>query len=376
MLTTLRPKLMRLREKWEEHRARRQPAQVLVLFALAAIPLMGFVGLAVDGGNILAQRRIVQNGADAGVLAGLRDMARGSSSTALNSAQSYAQTNAGAGFKATNATLTIGPASGPVFINNAGTEGVDQSLATGVKVTVTKTFSTYFLNVIQIPTFTVSASASGKLQKWGQNVGPFLVCVDGLKDGSNLTDNQNNPNDWFANGILDFTTPSNPTVRPEALNQDFFVHGSKLGQNDGACGWNGASNYKGVADTSYTGCTTVPCSYPYDGGTSSGPITFQVVGVAACAGTSDQFVDGCVAILPVVAQKNSARDTCSPSTPSGSMCVLAWVPFQLRVGSGSVPGCGTNCHVGRPLGTVLLKDTPGVDCTPPCSGALMIKLTQ
>jgi hypothetical protein len=354
----------------------RQPAQVLVLFALASIPLMGFTGLAVDGGNILAQRRIVQNGADAGALAGVRDLIRSTPSPdALNTARTYASTNAAAGFQAKDATVTIDP----VFIDNSGTPGVDPSLATGVKVTVTKTFATYFIGVLGISTRTVSAVAIGKIQKWSGGTGPFLVCGDGLKEGTNLNDNNSETNDWLPGGILDYST-NPPKVRPQALNVDFFVHGSRLGQNDGDCGWESSNStqYKGVGEQSFAGCTTSPCSYPYNNGATSGQVTYSVAGLTPCQGTSDDFTEGCVAILPVVARKtDTAANTCNPTTPDGSMCVRAWVPFQLKTGPTVANGCtGSNCHVGRIIETVLLTNTAGVDCTPPCTGAVMIKLSQ
>lgn len=47
---------------------KRESGQTVVLFALAVIGLIAFVGLAVDGGNVYNERRIVQNGADASAL--------------------------------------------------------------------------------------------------------------------------------------------------------------------------------------------------------------------------------------------------------------------------------------------------------------------
>src|SRR5688572_171002 len=82
--------------RFRDRRGYRHPAQVLVLFALASIPLMGFVGLSIDGGNIFVQRRLAQNAADAGALAAIRDIAMGNSSpggTPLADATYYANQN-------------------------------------------------------------------------------------------------------------------------------------------------------------------------------------------------------------------------------------------------------------------------------------------
>src|SRR5437588_843868 len=50
----------------------RQPAQVIVLFAIALIAMLAMVGVAVDGGTLYVQRRTAQNAADAAALAGAR----------------------------------------------------------------------------------------------------------------------------------------------------------------------------------------------------------------------------------------------------------------------------------------------------------------
>jgi len=56
-----------------------QRAQALIIMALAMVVLVGFLALAVDGANAYAQRRLVQNAADAGALAGARALAVGES---------------------------------------------------------------------------------------------------------------------------------------------------------------------------------------------------------------------------------------------------------------------------------------------------------
>lgn len=51
---------------------RRAEGQTLVIVALALLGLIALVALAVDGGNLMAERRQMQNAADAGALAGAR----------------------------------------------------------------------------------------------------------------------------------------------------------------------------------------------------------------------------------------------------------------------------------------------------------------
>jgi Flp pilus assembly protein TadG len=350
----------------------KQPGQVIVIFALASIPVMGFVGLSIDGGNILAQRRIAQNGADAGALAAIRDFIQSPSGNPLSTAQDYATRNAASGNQLQLAIQAD-------YINNAGTVETSRSSATGVRVTVTKRFPTYFISILGISEFTVSAKASGKIQQWTPSGGPFLVCADGLLNTDGLNDNTSTPSDYLAggNGILNFST-NPPTIRPEALAQEFFVHGSKNGQNDGDCGWEDSNNFKGVTDpASSASCPTAPCWIPFTNGNTSGPVDYHIAGIPGCSGNSDSFAEGCVAILPVTVRKNSPEDNCTGTDPANNMCVRAWVPFQLRTGPTTANGCaGSNCHIGRIIETVLLINSPGVDCTPPCTGALVAKLSE
>lgn len=62
---------------WEPQR--RERGQVLVIFAVGLVALLGFAALAVDIGRLVAERRHVQNAADAGVLAACHKLIDGAS---------------------------------------------------------------------------------------------------------------------------------------------------------------------------------------------------------------------------------------------------------------------------------------------------------
>ena len=51
---------------------RADDGQTLIYVALGMVVLLGFVALAIDGGHLYAERRAMQNAADAGALAGAR----------------------------------------------------------------------------------------------------------------------------------------------------------------------------------------------------------------------------------------------------------------------------------------------------------------
>src|SRR5690242_3236256 len=57
--------------------ARNRKGQTVVIVALCMLALVAFVGLAVDGGSSLLQRRTMQNAADAGALAAIQVMQEG-----------------------------------------------------------------------------------------------------------------------------------------------------------------------------------------------------------------------------------------------------------------------------------------------------------
>jgi Flp pilus assembly protein TadG len=60
---------------------RRQPGQILVLFAMALVAIMAAAGLAFDIGRFYSEKRFLQNAADAGALAIANALVRGESTT-------------------------------------------------------------------------------------------------------------------------------------------------------------------------------------------------------------------------------------------------------------------------------------------------------
>jgi Flp pilus assembly protein TadG len=144
---------------------------MLVLFAFAFIAMVSVVGLVVDGGNLMVQRRTAQNAADAAALAGARALARATSATDSTIAAAicaylvankyrWAPTATAEFIDATGASVSaIGLTSdcqgvqSPVLIPGS---------ASGVKVGATiGSIPTYFLAVAGIKTQSVSAVASG-----------------------------------------------------------------------------------------------------------------------------------------------------------------------------------------------------------------------
>lgn len=63
--------------------------QVMIIFAAAALVLIGFVALSIDAGFLMAERRQAQNAADAGALAGAKSVQRSQETQAEASALDY-----------------------------------------------------------------------------------------------------------------------------------------------------------------------------------------------------------------------------------------------------------------------------------------------
>ncbi|MHB1319482.1 MAG: pilus assembly protein TadG-related protein [Anaerolineae bacterium] len=126
-----------------QYKVRNRGGQVLVTVALALLVLVGIVALAVDGGNVYAERRKMQNAADAGALAGARALCleNASSDEVEAVAQEYA-------------------------IDLNGAHGAEVTIPGPFTVTVvtTETAGTFFARAIGFPEVEVAARASAMCQ--------------------------------------------------------------------------------------------------------------------------------------------------------------------------------------------------------------------
>ncbi len=119
-----------------------QKGQSIVLITIMLIALVAMLTLVLDGGFAYFQRRNAQNAADAGALAGARQLCQGyDAATAYNSAREYACTRNGADPP-------------PDTIINV------DAAAKRVSVTASITFDTFFARLFGTPQTTARASAS------------------------------------------------------------------------------------------------------------------------------------------------------------------------------------------------------------------------
>jgi Flp pilus assembly protein TadG len=135
------------------HARRYERGQLIPIFALFLIALMGMSALGVDVGYWRYQQRLEQTAADAGALAGAAELAY----PALADWSTAATNDAGAnGFTANGTTVTVTAISPP-------TTGTYAANVKAVQVTVSQKLPLYFLGVLGIPAQWISASATALL---------------------------------------------------------------------------------------------------------------------------------------------------------------------------------------------------------------------
>jgi Flp pilus assembly protein TadG len=147
-----------------------QRGQLLVVFALTLIAMIGMVGLIIDGGDTFLQRRDAQNVADAAAMAA-----------------GYAYAN---GVDPTTAAQTTAASNG--YTNGVG--GTVVSVTTddsSIAVTVTRPHRNYFAGILGFVSWNVSATASVRAGLPNAAIGalPIIFNQKAVQDIANKTPN-------------------------------------------------------------------------------------------------------------------------------------------------------------------------------------------
>lgn len=205
-------------------RRERERGQMLVIFALALIALVGMVGLIIDGGDSFLQRRDQQNVADAAAMAA-----------------GYASVN---GQDPTAAALAVASANGyPNGVN--GTTVAVSVTATAITVDVSKPHRNYFSGIMGFASWGVSATASVQAgtPNAAYNPMPLIFNKKAFNDAANKNSSSPAVFDEPGNGNADVPTTST------TFNWTIFCTA-----NGNAC--NGNSNgIKDIIDNNGTGTT-------------------------------------------------------------------------------------------------------------------------
>ncbi len=202
------------------NRDRSEQGNTLVVVAISLVALIAFVFLVLDGGNLYAQRRRMQNAADAGTLAGTRALAMGESDSAIYAeVEEYTVTRNGA----TSFTAQYQNANG-VSIGAVGAGSIPSG-AVAVLVNATNGYSSTGGVALGIDSYNVSASAAtiyGSVRTTG-NLWPIAVKWNDFQYDQiyQLWGDVTGPGGF---GWLDWTGP--PVGTPELANNILYPSNS------------------------------------------------------------------------------------------------------------------------------------------------------
>jgi hypothetical protein len=270
------------------HRRHRtgQGGQMLVVFALVLIAIIGMVGLAIDGGATFAQRRDQQTAADMAALAGANDYLLTNSSIFATSRAEDVSTSNG---------FTNG--SGPTTVD----VDIDTSNGVAVTVTVVSAHRNSFLGAVGMANWqvTTKATALAGFPDMARGGSPFIFSIGAFQDDG--TPNYQTPTDFGeTNGDvptsdLDFawtnygtgnlnTSEVDEIIRGGRDINRNFTYGTYIGQEN-----NG--NHTALFDdvNTYLSGLDLPVAVVDDNGNFMGWATFHVI---SASGSSNKHVRG------------------------------------------------------------------------------------
>jgi Flp pilus assembly protein TadG len=288
--------------------------QVLIMFAIFLVGLLGAVGLSVDLGVAFSQRRTMQAAADAGAYAGARAVLRNDVASVQGEVVAVVDKN-----KMNHGTITSVDCQ---YINDGGGElgscaGGIPGGATGVRVTVTENHPTFFMQVVpgapnNVTTSAVAAANIKLLPSPGG--GPFLPCArQAITEAGDMMDIVFLDSDFNLIG-----------VNPAAVGVKFSIFGPN-DNNVQDCGI-GPDKYNGAANQDFA-CTTAPMWCEFHQGNITGPVNQAVDGIDGCqSGANTPY--NCVAFLPIATEKDQPLDA-----SENRVWVVGFLPFYIEQGA-------------------------------------------
>lgn len=342
------------------HQASR--GQVLILLAGAMIALIGMLGLATDLGYSFAERRTMQNAADAGALAGAHALSKSDPSSpisVLSDVEKAAWANTMGG---TRPTITSCQYVDDTDTSTGSCSELVPAGTSGIRVTVKETHETFFIRALPGGSKMVSTSASATahveqlIEPPGD--GPFIVCgVDtSLASGGNKT--------------MSIVTPTGDggwKLNPNAVTEDINTPGPTFvvfGPNISTCGLN-PQNFKGQAVGTTNADLSTPGWFYYGNGDAAGHVNVSVDGVDGC---TPALIINCVAFLPV------AVDNPAPNTSTQQMWTVMILPFYLTAASYS--NGQLNKLDAEVIGSYITLGNGKPGWIPGYTGPIIIKLTK
>jgi hypothetical protein len=143
--------------------------QAIAIMAVSLSGIVLVVGLAVDGGYSLVQRRSAQNAADFGAMAGARIVAIWMADNDIDGTDGNVKAAITAAISVNGGSaITFNTTGGPVYVSTDGSvlgyvgAGSIPAATAGVRITASKTWAPYFLRLMGVGNWTASASATAR----------------------------------------------------------------------------------------------------------------------------------------------------------------------------------------------------------------------
>lgn len=216
-----------------------------IMFALTAVVLIGFTGLAIDVGYMQWEKRRIQAAADAAAMGGLRELELSQTSLIATAGLNDAALN---GF-------TNGQNDTTVTLNNPPTSGSYSGDNLAVEAVVTRNVPTFFMRVFGQTGISISARAVAKTSGTTSQ-GAIGSCIFALnptaKSAFKLDGSQSNMYVYTSCSITDES--NNNDAYTQGSNADLYVGNAQIGVV-GNWTLNGGSNiYSGTSgSTKYNG---------------------------------------------------------------------------------------------------------------------------
>lgn len=309
----------------------------LVLLGVCLTGLMALSGLAIDGGRMFADRRQVQNSADAAALAGAQvmrnEMADQSNTWTTDQIWTAVQKTATSdGVNSGSVTCYLIDSSyNPIAYPNDATtvKPCSAYVSTdplpdkvfGVFVSTTDTQSTAFMSVVGLSHFTTSANAAAAVEATTLStvIGSADIEVCAVSGSDPKSGNKNQGQTTTSGANISILIPNasglGEMINPAAIGKTYWIKGNKV---DKECDSNG--NFKGLVCKPNTTCPpeSVPGYWPSDPGNHSGPFRNSLA--ANCDGTTV----GCTFALPLCYAADQG-----PQPATGDLYCVLWGSFQV-----------------------------------------------
>jgi len=332
---------------------RRQDGQSLVLAAIMMAVLVGFTGLAIDGGETTARQQLARAAADGASLAAAYAIAVGGETEAGATTDGQEVLSAD-GLPTADLTLS--------FLDSTGAVTTTPSLVATVRAVVADSSGTYFLGAVGIRTIRVTASADASTTTTssggGNTGGTASICSICLMKNSGTDLTTGSGTDLTLTGPLQVNSSSAPAVTlgnntAIAASQTVIATGGTVSYGPNATITPGATPGAAVAD-------------PY-----------AALAVPSLSGASSSYT------APAGVSSRSAGIYSTISVPSGATLRLNpgtyVVTGSLTVGGGTLNGSGvtiylacsaypTPCPSGGTGALVSVSSRSSVNLSAPTSG--------